>query len=200
MIPLVGERVEKYWNSADLDQYYISIWAGLMEVAGAEQLMDQEQYISWVVHDSPNQLLKRFPNSKIINLIDNDVDSIVERYKETTALFPVSIENSYIKPSYKNDYVVTLEELKRINAHPSYKDLWAWQTFKIPKYFKKLDTAYTAHLSEFMQNLSEQKQVQDTENILSVSWQDLDIAVIKNFIEADSIDPNYVELLVPKTF
>jgi len=200
MIPLVGERVEKYWNTLDIDQYYTSTWTSLMEAAGANQLIDQDQYISWIVHDTPEHLSRRFPNSKIINLIDNDIDSIVERYKETTALFPVSLENSYIKPSYKNDYAVSLDELEKINSQPSYKDLWAWQTFKIPKYFKKLDSAYTADLSEFMQNLGEQKQVQDTENILSVSWQDLDIEVIKNFIGADLVDPNYVELLVPKTF
>jgi len=200
MIPLMGERVEKYWNSTDLDQYYTTIWASLMEASGAKQLIEQDQYISWVVHDTPLQLSKRFPNSKIINLIDDDVGAVVERYKETTALFPASIENSYIKPKYKNDYAVSLEELEKVNTSPSYKDLWAWQTFKIPKYFRKLDSAYVAHLTEYMQDLSKQKQVQDTENILTVSWKDLDIGVVKTFIKADSIDPCYLELLVPKTF
>jgi hypothetical protein len=200
MIPLVGERIERYWNNKDLDQYYTSTWTSLMESAGANELISQGQYVSWIVHDAPAQIINKFPNSKIINLIDGDVNSIINRYKETTALFPVSIENSHIKPSYKTEYAVSLEELKMINDLPSYKDLWAWQTFKIPKYFRKLDSAYIDYLTEYMRNLSEQKRIQDTENILTVSWKDLDLDVVKDFLNASYLDKNYLSLLESRTF
>ena len=53
---------------------------------GGYEIMKKNRIVM-CTHELPEKILKRFPNSKIINIIGDEY-KIEERYLETTALFP----------------------------------------------------------------------------------------------------------------
>ena len=197
-VPLIGERIERYWCERDHDHFYNHIWATQMTKCGAENVMQTGNYISWIVHDLPSTLLSRFPNAKILNLIDNDLDQLVDRYKKTTALFPVHIKNSCLKPSYKNNFTLSVESLMVSNSNPTYRDYWAWCEFQLPIYEDQLETHYNHYLHTMLDKLLERKKRET--RCLNLSWADLDIDVIMKYLDSSTIDHNYLTLTNPTNF
>lgn len=195
IVPLVGERVEKYWNKDDLDYYYSTVWNQLMIKSGADEIVKNNFYLTWVVHDTPRYLLDRFPNSKIINLIDNDTRETSKRYMTTTAHFPVEIENNDIKPIYFNEYAKSLNQLKAINGSPTYKDYWAWTNYNIEKYDESLNEEYFSSIFKNLSKLATEKNFFNL-NCLTVSWNDLKITDIIQFCNSNHIKQEYTLLLV----
>jgi hypothetical protein len=194
VIPLVGERVEQFWNKEDLDYYYNTIWPNLMSAAGADKIINQKQLLTWVIHDSPQQILQRFPNAKVINLIDDDILEIAKRYMSTTALFPIKIENKDIKPAYKNKYAQLLDDLEKINQNPTYRDHWAWITHGIGFYSDDLKEEYFLYVLNNLQAIDAEKKLYNP-NCLNVSWRNFDIGEIIKFCSANSIVEEYKDLL-----
>jgi hypothetical protein len=186
MVPLVGERIERYWEYSDFDTYY-RIWNHYMNTSGANDIMNNGQYISWVVHDEPEYLLARFPNCKIIHL--KDPANVVERYLETTALFPIAIHNPLLKPKYLNDFAQDLEELFITNSNPTHRDYWAWSRFNASHFPDELKTPYRLSVTRMINNPQK-----NTPGVLNVSWDDLDINSIKEYLNSNSIDSQYEKL------
>ena len=191
MIPLVGERVERFWD--DTEEYYSNVWPDQMKIAGAEDILKQGKKLVWVLHDMPNDLT-RFPNAKIINLVDNDLESVIDRYLVTTALFPVSIENPGLKPNDDNEYTTKLKALEKINPNPTYRDFWMWENYNVPQYSETVDTEYRIYVSNLIKK-NDRSAVKENPKCLNITWDTLDIDLIKQFIGAGSIDPDHISLI-----
>jgi hypothetical protein len=194
MIPLVGERIEKYWKNEDINYYYSTVWTRMMDVSGAKEIIDQGKFISWIIHDNPKSILNRFPNCKVINLIDDDIGSVATRYLETTALFPAKLENKNIKPTYYNEYAESLINLQKLNADPTYRDLWAWEKYKIEKYHDSLANEYYRQIFNELTVLNSLKKIIDPK-CLTVSWSTFRIEEVLKFLNSKDIDINYKILL-----
>lgn len=194
MIPLVGERIEKYWHEEDYDYFYRVVWNELITEAGAADIIIQKKYLTWIIHDDPNYIRSRFPNSKIINLIDNDIDQVVNRYLKTTAYFPASIDNPKTKPYYQTIYATQLEKIKQVNKKPTLRDMWAWVNYE--KYFFD-DIMLPQYFLEIKKEISDLnlKKTKAYNNMLNINWETLNIDNLKNFLNASNIDHNYIKLL-----
>lgn len=194
IIPLLGERAERYWFEFDVDQFYTQVWSQSMYAAGADEIINSGKYVLWVVHDTPQYLLARFPNAKIINLVDKDIDTVIERYLKTTALFPIVINNKSIKPDYLNDFSLSIEELKAINPSPTYRDFWAWNQYTLPVYIDKLNVEYKSYVSNML-NKQNAERIKENPKYINVTWDDLNIDSIIKYLDATSINKNYIDLL-----
>jgi hypothetical protein len=187
-IPLVGERIEQYWNPEDVDMFYKDTWSKqirhpeFMKIIGA-------QYLHWVLHDLPENLLKRFPNSKIISLIDNSVNTTVNRYLETTANFPMYIRHTGLMPQYKNHRRSKLEELHKKDNSATEQDFWL---FLNPDSTEK---DFTKWVKNKLNNDNLIRKQFKSSQYMTVSWEDLDIEQVKIFIGAKKVDENYKLLL-----
>lgn len=193
MIPLVGERIEKYWNDSDLQFYYQTVWNQQMNIADAGSIIDHN-YISWVIHDTPAYILSLFPNAKIINLIDTDIDQVVERYLATTSLFPIKFENKNVKPEYFTKYAADVDNLEKINISATQRDFWAWEMYNTPIYNKTMDNAYYLYVKDLLYTLHNKKNINE-DGWINVSWNNIDILKIQEFLNSDNIDINYKKLL-----
>lgn len=194
VIPLIGERAECYWNKDDIDVFYKKIWTTAMETAGASKIIETGKYLLWVLHDTPQYLISRFPNSKIINLIDENIDIVIDRYLKTTALFPITINNKNIKPDYINDYACKLKELKEINPAPSYRDFWSWDFHSEPVYIDELYLEYRKYVSSML-SVQYQHRIKENPKYINITWDNLNIDFIVNYLNAKSINKNYIKLL-----
>ena len=193
VIPLVGERVEKFWNSDDVSNYYNTCWNNEMNRAGASNILNQNKYLLWVLHDTAANIFSKFPNAKIINLVDDDIDLLVDRYLITTANFPIQIKNPSIKPTlYNSKFSIKLKQLMQFNVKPTYRDFWAWKEYSYPFYSNQFDTHYSSYIKNLLiaRNIAHQSLP-----ILNVSWNTFDVNKICNFIDATAIDPYYYGLL-----
>ncbi len=194
MIPLAGERIERFWNESDIDEFYKTKWSLVMNEVGADKIINSGKYLLWILHDSPQYLLNRFPNAKIINLIDTDIDYVIRRYMKTTALFPINIINKNIKPDYINSHAQSINDLMNFNPSPTYRDYWSWNKFKKPVFQNEMETLYAQYVTKM---LTEQhiERIKENPKYLNVTWDNLDINTILNYLNAKSIDNNYVDLL-----
>lgn len=197
-VPLIGERIERYWHESDYDYFYNHLWLAQMVKCGANDVMQTGNYISWIVHDLPSTLLSRFPNAKILNLLDDDLDQLVDRYKTTTALFPAHIKSTSLKPIYKNNFTVSIESLMAVNSDPTYRDYWAWTKFQLPIYEDQLETDYNQYLYATLAKSVEHKK-RETQ-CLNLSWANLDIDVIMKYLNSSTVDYNYLALTNPTNF
>jgi hypothetical protein len=192
MVPLIGERIERFWNNAE--HYYSHIWPTEMQKCGADKILASGKQLVWVLHDMPNDLAQ-FPNAKIINLVDIDVENIIDRYLVTTALFPVNIENSRIKPKTDNSHSILLKELMKVNTAPTYRDFWMWETYRVPVYSAQYSVEYRNYVSELIKSRN-RTAIKENPKHLAVTWDTLDIETIKQFVGASTIDENYKKLLI----
>lgn len=176
MIPLLGERIERYWDTQDLDHYYQQIWTGLMDQAGAEQILSQGQRLTWVLHDLPEPLLARFPKAQVINLVTDpgDVDALVERYLQTTALFPCWLDRQDCRPSYHTAWSGALAGLQDLNPRPTERDFWAWQNHGQPVFQSSMIADYGRDLRRWLgQHVEQRHRCQP--GWINVAWRDLDV-------------------------
>ena len=186
LVPLVGERIERYWETADIEFFYETVWNKLMSNTVFQDVL-QDHILHWVLHDTPEKLLSRFPDAKIISIIDTDVEAVTDRYLETTANFPIFYRHFGLLPSYKTEYARIIEMLPQSATE---KDLWS---FLNPRknshhfYREILDQLNTA-------NIKRQECIH--KNHLTVTWDNLKIDKLAEFLLADDIDENYRNLIV----
>lgn len=191
MIPLIGERVERFWDNPE--EYYSKVWPQEMIKAGADKILTSGKSLLWVLHDMPNDLF-RFPNAKIINLIDPDVEAVIDRYMITTALFPITIENPSLKPESDNEHSRKLKALEKINSAPTYRDFWMWENYNVAEYSEAVNSQYRIYVSDLIKK-NDRSLVKENPKCLNITWDSLDVNLIKEFIGAGSIDPNYINLI-----
>jgi len=186
-VPLVGERIERWWNPEDIDYFYTNVWAKEMEKF---QPLAKTQYIHWVLHDNPANILSKFPNAKIIALVDSDVDAVVDRYLETTANFPCFYHHKNLKPDYLNDYAKSVDFLQRGATE---KDLWIFNNCPSVEDFN------SDYYRTFMhRKLSEENKIRNKfsdPRYIKITWQTFKISQVIKFLEATSIADNYKKLL-----
>jgi len=189
MVPLVGERIECYWEQDDLDIFYNEVWATEMLKSGAISVMDNDMYISWIVHDTPQYIRSRFPNAKIVNLIDTDIDKIANRYLTKTSHFPAYFNKDDLKPTYLNDYAKTLDELMSLTPKPRIKDLWMWNTHQDPEFDKSKREEYLKQITLMLTNLNEEKKI-ESPSYFNLTMNSLSIDALQEYLESNFVDEN----------
>lgn len=184
-VPLLGERIEQWWNLEDIDYFYNSIWTKEIEKF---QSMLETKYIHWVLHDSPKHILARFPNAKIIALVDTDVDAVVDRYLETTAKFPCYYHHKNLKPNYLNDYATAVNSTIEFNDNATEFDLWAFKNGPNKRQYR-----------EFIHNtITEDNNIKNSfydPRYIKITWETFNVNQVIEFLEATGVDPNYKKLL-----
>jgi len=170
-VPLVGERIEVWWNKTDIDFYYNSVWASRM--SKFSDILDT-QYLHWVLHDTPLSMLNRFSNAKVISLIDTDIDSVADRYLKTTAKFPAYYKLPGLKPDYKNQYAQDVCALEKKNPGATLQDLWEYQN---PK------QNYLQFVKNKLALDNNQRIKTDHPRHLKITWGNLDLISIEKFIK-----------------
>lgn len=115
-LPLIGSRIEKYWDN----KYWLENWYDLISV------MDlPDGYLTYVVHDSPMYVRDRFPESIIINLI-GDPMSATKRHMATSAKFRIDYAMDDQLPRYRSEWVKTRDRLLVSNPSATVEDLWIY--------------------------------------------------------------------------
>jgi hypothetical protein len=196
MIPLMGERIEKFWADEFVHILYETRWPDAMAAAGADEILNEGKHLVWVLHDIGDYLLTHFPNAKIINLIDQNVEYIVDRYINTTALFPINIENKSLKPiaGKESKFALSLAKLLDINPIPTHRDYWAWSTHGDTVYSSVYDSEYYDYVATIL-TTQHIERIKKNPKYINVTWDNLDLELIKSFIGATSIDLNYKNLM-----
>lgn len=184
-VPLVGERIEKWWKETDVDYFYKNIWYNEFLTRDFSDILEQN-YLHWILHDTPGSLLSRFPNAKIISLIDDDVMLITKRYIETTAKFPAYLKLANLKPDYLNDYAKIIEELKTIKETPTEYDVWAYH---------KNNRSYEEYVYNMLDLKNRQRIAFSHPNHLKISWEYLYLTNILNFLGSKNIHMNHKNLI-----
>jgi hypothetical protein len=172
MVPLVGERIEKWWNPDDLDFFYKEVWTPQM-IKFSKVL--ETQYLHWILHDNnPMHLLTRFSNAKIISLIDTDMPTVVDRYLETTAKFPSYFRMVNLRPTYLNQYAQDVETIEQQCPDATLQDLWEYQN-------------PNGNYKQFVKNKLEEDNNErlkvDHPRHLTVTWDDLNLKTIEDFLQ-----------------
>lgn len=189
-VPLVGERIERWWNIEDHNNFYNNVWA--KEIIKFQKILE-DQYIHWVLHDVPENLLTRFPNSKIISLIDNDVRAVANRHIATTSKFPCYYHHSNLKPSYLNEHASMATALHNIKPDATERDLWIFKNYKVSANYEKdyEESVYNKILTDnAVRNSFEDPRHK------KITWESLDLSQVIDFLKADTIDSNYKFLIV----
>ena len=171
MVPLVGERIEVWWDSADIDLYYNDIWTPRMEFFSN---ILETKYLHWILHDIPETLLTRFPNAKVISLIDTDVDSVANRYLRTTARFPAYYRFPGLKPAYENQYAKDVYALETIKPRATVQDLWEYQN---------PGQDHEQFVRNMLRSNNDKRIKIDHPRHLKITWDDLDLSVIDKFLK-----------------
>lgn len=185
-LPILGERILKWWNVEDYNIFYKDYWLSELKKIS----LPDNMIMHWVLHDQPKDLHDRFPNAKIISLIDTDLDLVTERYTKTTSKFPCAIKHFNLKPPYKNEYARVIDSL----VAPTEQDVW---------YYLNKDASpsdYFNHIKENLTMLNNARKSYIHKNHLSITWETLDIDLIKTFLNSSSINEDYLTLTIPKNF
>ena len=99
-----------------------------------------------------------------------------------------------MKPTSNNQVSKQLLELEKLNPNPTYRDYWAWINKGVADYSTVFNEDYIKYVSEIV--LDQQKELAKANpKCLNITWDSLDIDLIKEFIGSGSIDPNYSGLI-----
>ena len=187
-VPLVGQRIEKWWNKLDVDKFYSNVWFPKFNIPQIQSIADT-QYIHWVLHDTPDELLERFPSAKIISLIDEDIDKITERHLITTSYFPSYYRLTGLKPSYVNDHAKAVYDLRSINPNATERDLWFYKTKgTVDKYVESIKTS-------LHRDNVKRENCNDIRH-LKVKWSTFNIDHLTSFLLSESVNEEYTTLLI----
>lgn len=115
-IPLIGSRIEKYWDSP---KWYDN-WLSIMNTLDLP-----DKFLTFVVHDSPKYLRSFFPEAFIVNLIC-DPDKSTDRHMNTSAKFRIDFKLKGQRPDYKSVWVKASEQLLSKNKNATEADLWEY--------------------------------------------------------------------------
>lgn len=117
--PVLGERIAKFWD----DDAWIDRWYDIIDTLD----IDDTLFYPIVVHDTPKTLREWFPDSTIINLIDDDPLYSCERHLTTSANFRINYHFSGMKPDYENEHQRMLNTILSIKPNAVYKDIYLFK-------------------------------------------------------------------------
>jgi len=185
-VPLLGRRIERWWRPADFEHFYNKVWAREIDQWIIQGIL-KEQYIHWVIHDTPEKLHQRFPNAKFISVIDTDLEQTTERFMRTASKFPVNLKLEKVRPPYLNAHAKAVKKLAEMMEVPTEQDLWM--------YNNKTKEGYREAV---FAELSRDNKIRDefsSDRYLKVYSDNIDIQSIMDFLGAKSINENYKLLL-----
>jgi hypothetical protein len=158
--------VGKEWVPSELD-YYKLFESKFISSKGHEILSSKK--LVYISHSNPTEILKQFPNSKIINLIDDPV-KITDRYMYTTALFPGNFSIAF-------RWIPYLEETSSFKFHKKIKeqfkkdytmrDVWSYNMFNTlwkDSYYDQ----YYQEIFKMITNNIERRRTVNHPNVLTV--------------------------------
>jgi hypothetical protein len=172
MVPLVGERIELWWHTEDIDYFYEEVWSPQM--TDFSKILDT-QYLHWILHDTPLPLLTRFPNAKIISLIDTDIDNVTDRYLKTTAKFPAYYRMTNLKPQYITRHVQEMYQLKKQLPDATLQDLW---------FYQNPEDNYAQYVKNKLESDNNERLKVDHPRHLKITWDDFDLKIINEFLHS----------------
>jgi len=190
VVPLVGERILRWWDNADHLKYYQNNWQNEMKKLS----FDNTKFLHWVLHDDPKSLHDMFPNAKIISLIDEDLDQTTDRYMITTSAFPAFVKLPNLKPNYYNQYALDVSNimLDQLDV-PTEQDLWFYQN----------PEATVADYYNYVKNMLDTKNRMrlsyDNPNHFKLTWKNLQLDKLLNFLNSKEINENYKTLITAES-
>lgn len=117
MVPAIGERISLFWE----DDGWLKNWNRIMNT-----LELPNQFITFVQHETPKQLREWFPESYIINFIDNDVEYSLKRHLKSSSNFRIDVKHIGQKPPYKNQHQKDIDHCLS-NSINTMRELWEYQ-------------------------------------------------------------------------
>lgn len=117
MVPAIGERISLFWD----DDEWLNNWNKIMNT-----LVIPNQYLVFVLHETPKQLRKWFPKSYIINLIDTDVENSLKRHLRSSSNFRIDVKHHGQKPAYKNKHQLDIDYCLS-KSISTMRKLWEYQ-------------------------------------------------------------------------
>lgn len=174
-LPLIGSRIEKYWDNDG----WISNWYKIMS-----QFDLPNTYLTYIVHDSPKYLRELFPNSFIVNLITSP-EYATARHLATSAKFRINyiLENQL--PSYESKWVKSRNQMLLINPNATVSELWCYTN--AASYDEYVNTILTENHTLNKKYIDEQEYADVT-----TSWDTFDPLTYERYF--GRIDINYKSL------
>ena len=172
-VPLIGSRIEKYWDN----EFWYYNWLSIMSTLNLP-----DQYITYVVHDSPKYLRRLFPKSYIVNLIGDPADA-TEHHMNTSAKFRIDYKFKGQLPNYKSEWVILRDSLIKINNRTTAQQAWE-HAHPHEKYY---DYILKDNTDSNKKNIKEK----DYANV-NVEYKSFDPTIIEDL---GSLDVNYKRLM-----
>jgi len=176
MLPPTHDYV-KYFVP-DPNEYYCNYFDPEFERMGGKEILKTQNLI-YCSHEMPNELALRFPDAKVLNIIDDPLQVAV-RYMETTSLFPAYLKCKWLDGE-NTGYGKHLASIaKEFGKGFTVRDLWCHDKFD--------DMYYPEYANEYQQfvvnmiddRVQQRRETINTNNILSVGKRDY--KTIKEFL------------------
>ena len=127
----------------------------------------------YCTHSKPYELLRWFPECKVINLI-HDVDSLVERYMQTTAKFPGWLRMANLVPE-DNPHLIFLQCLRESKKDFTFADIWSQRThgtlYKDDYYSEYKDSITTTFTHRMKERVNTNHQL--VLNVKDKNWKEI---------------------------
>ena len=136
-LPPTWDYVDRFFPS-ESDYYQNVFWPDFDKKAHAI-----DKILVYCTHSSPDQLLKQFPNAKILSVTES-VDTIVHKYTRTAALFPGYIRMKEIVAA-NNPWLAQLTEWHTQKNDFTLRDIWSQENHGV-FYTDDLSTLYENYL------------------------------------------------------
>lgn len=172
-VPLIGSRIEKYWDN---ENWYYN-WLAIMS-----KLKLPKKYITYVVHDSPEYLRRLFPKSYIVNLICDPKDA-TDHHMKTSANFRIDFKLAGQRPNYKSKWVKLSDAI--LDLHNSATEKEAWE-FINPK------KSYYNHMLKINDNKNEKNIKEKSAANITIDKVSFDPTKIEDL---GKLDVNYKRLM-----
>lgn len=181
VIPLIGSRIEKYWDNRG----WFNNWYKIMET-----LSLPDKYLVIVAHDSPQMLRDLFPTSLIVNLLEDPAIS-AKRHLALSMKYRIDYKLKNQIPTYKSKWVLLRDDLLKINPAATEKDLWMYTNNSNENEYKKTILEEIEH--NYNINITEQEFAD-----INVCWETFNPRKYEYLL--GKLNPAYEELMDNEKF
>ena len=173
MLPPTHDYVKDF--IPDAQQYYAEHFLTQWIKVKAPEIKQDIVYCS---HSLPQDLLKHFPDSKIINIVLNPT-VVTRRYMETTAVFPGWIKADWIG-GRDTEYGKRLRIIGgELGKKFKIRDIWAWENYGTEYYSDYYSEYFDWIFKNIQTNTAERIDIDDP-RVLSLSTRNYKL--IKGFL------------------
>lgn len=162
----------------DADDYYANYFLPRWQEAGGNEILETKRIVL-MSHSLPEDLIKYFPESKILSIVDKP-EITAEKYLVTTALFPAYLKLAWIDGENR-PYGKRLKAIADlIGRDMTHRDLWAYERYGV-KYKNTHQDEYRAWTHDFMQANMLKRHAFSHKNVLTTRRKDYKL--IKKFLK-----------------